>query len=72
MEETIDELFPAIADAVRAILGELRTVVRAAIPDATELFYHGALEYGQTPRPSTFYSTLNRGTAMFTLASTRA
>ena len=46
MEETIDELFPTTPDAVRAILAEVRRVVRDAIPGATETFYHGALGYG--------------------------
>ena len=46
MEETIDELFPTTPDTVRAILAEVRRVVCAAIPDATESFYHGALGYG--------------------------
>jgi hypothetical protein len=46
MEETIDELFPSTSDAVRAILAEVRRVVRDAIPGATETFYHGALGYG--------------------------
>src|SRR5690348_5084951 len=46
MEETIDELFPTTSDAVRAILAEVRRLVRDAIPGATETFYHGALAYG--------------------------
>jgi hypothetical protein len=46
VEETIDQLFPTAPDAVRAILAEVRRVVRDAVPDATETFYHGALGYG--------------------------
>lgn len=48
MEETVDELFPTTPAAVRAILAELRLMVRDTLPDATELFYHGALGYGAT------------------------
>jgi hypothetical protein len=46
MEETIEEIFPSRRDAVRAILAEVRRVVRDAVPGATETFYHGALGYG--------------------------
>ena len=46
MDETIDELFPTMPDAVRAILAEVRRVVRDAIPGAIETLYHGALGYG--------------------------
>ncbi len=48
MKETIDELFPTTPDAVRAILGQIREVVRDTLPEATEIFYHGALGYGPT------------------------
>ena len=48
MEETVDELFPTTPAAVRAILAELRRMVRETLPDATEIFYHGALGYGAT------------------------
>ncbi len=48
MEETVDELFPTTPAAVRAILAELRRVVRDTLPNATEIFYHGALGYGAT------------------------
>ena len=32
MEETVDELFPTTPDAVRAILAEVRRIVRATVP----------------------------------------
>ncbi|HEU4783057.1 MAG TPA: DUF1801 domain-containing protein [Ktedonobacterales bacterium] len=48
MEETVDELFPITPAAVRAILAELRRVVRDILPNANEIFYHGALGYGAT------------------------
>src|SRR5262245_1062842 len=46
MEENVEEIFPSTPDAVRAILAEVRRVVRDAVPGATENFYHGALGYG--------------------------
>lgn len=48
MEKTIDELFPTTPVAIRAILAEIRRVVCDALPDATEILYHGALGYGPT------------------------
>jgi hypothetical protein len=48
MDETVDELFPTAPAAVRAILAELQRLVRDTLPDATEIFYHGALGYGPT------------------------
>jgi hypothetical protein len=48
MEATIDELFPTTPLAVRAILAEIRRMVCDALPDATEILYHGALGYGPT------------------------
>lgn len=45
MEETVDELFPITLADVRAILMEIRRMVRATLPDATEILYHGALAY---------------------------
>ena len=48
MTETVEELFPSTPDGVRAILVHLRKMVRDALPDATEIFYHGALGYGPT------------------------
>ena len=45
MEETVDELFPITPADVRAILTEIRRMVRATLPDATEILYHGALAY---------------------------
>ncbi|HEX5439820.1 MAG TPA: DUF1801 domain-containing protein [Ktedonobacterales bacterium] len=48
MKETVDELFPTTSPAVRAILAELRRMVRETLPDTTEIFYHGALGYGAT------------------------
>jgi hypothetical protein len=38
--------FPTTSGAVRAILAEVRKLVRDTIPGATETFYHGALGYG--------------------------
>jgi hypothetical protein len=46
VEETIDELFSTTSETVRALLAEVRKLVRDAIPEATETFYHGALGYG--------------------------
>ncbi len=48
MEETVDELFPTTSPTVRDILAELRRMVRETLPDAAEIFYHGALGYGST------------------------
>jgi hypothetical protein len=48
MRESIAELFPDASEAVREIIGRLRALVRAAAPEATEIFYHGALGYGPT------------------------
>jgi Domain of unknown function (DU1801) len=48
MKETIEELFPSTPDTVRCILVQVRQMLRDAIPDATEIFYHGALGYGPT------------------------
>ena len=48
MEETVDELFLTTFPAVRAILAALRRMVRDTLPDATDIFYHGALGYGRT------------------------
>ena len=45
MQETVDELFPATPADVRAILAEIRRMVRATLPEATEIVYHGALAY---------------------------
>ena len=45
MEETVDELFPITPADVRANLTEIRRMVRATLPDATEILYHGALAY---------------------------
>jgi hypothetical protein len=49
MDETIDDLFPTTPEAVRAILVEVRRLVRETLPEATEIFYHGALGYIPTP-----------------------
>jgi hypothetical protein len=49
MDETIDDLFPTTPEAVRAILAQVRRLVREALPEATEIFYHGALGYVLTP-----------------------
>lgn len=48
MKETVEELFPSTPDGVRAILVQIRKMVRDALPDATEIFYHGALGYSPT------------------------
>jgi putative transposase len=40
---------PAECQDVRAILIEIRRMVRDALPDTTEIFYHGALGYIPTP-----------------------
>ena len=48
MNETSEELFPNTPDAVRAILAQIRHVVRGALPEATEIFQYGALGYGPT------------------------
>lgn len=48
MDETIDDLFPTATEAVRDILTHVRRLVRDAVPEATEIFYHGALGYGAT------------------------
>jgi hypothetical protein len=42
----VRELYPDATDEVRAILEELRALVRAQLPDAHEVFYHQALGYG--------------------------
>jgi hypothetical protein len=49
MDESIDDLFPTTPEAVRAILGQVRHLVRDTFPKATEIFYHGALGYIPTP-----------------------
>lgn len=49
MDEAIDDLFPTTPEAVRAILVQVRHLVRHALPEATEIFYHGALGYIPTP-----------------------
>jgi hypothetical protein len=46
MEETIDDLFPSTPETVRTILVHVRKMVRDALPDAIEIFYHSALGYG--------------------------
>lgn len=43
---SLRELYPDTTDEVRAIIKELRAVVRAQLPDAHEVYYHGALGYG--------------------------
>src|SRR5215469_9136308 len=48
MEETAQELFPSTPDDIRAILVQIRGMVRDTLPDAIEIFYHGALGYGPT------------------------
>lgn len=46
MNESIDELFPSTSAEVRDLLRAVQAMVQTAIPDATEIFYHGALGYG--------------------------
>jgi hypothetical protein len=48
MDETVDELFPTTSGAVRAILSHVRKLIRDTVPEAREIFYHGALGYGPT------------------------
>jgi hypothetical protein len=43
---SVQELYPESTAHVQAILQELRELVRATLPDAHEVFYHGALGYG--------------------------
>jgi hypothetical protein len=45
-DRSLHELYPDATDEVRAIIKELRAIVRAQLPDAHESFYHGALGYG--------------------------
>jgi hypothetical protein len=46
MNASIDELFPSTSTEVKALLQAVRSMVQSAIPEATEMFYHGALGYG--------------------------
>jgi hypothetical protein len=48
MNESIDELFPDTSAEVKSLLQQVRSMVQAAIPEATEILYHGALGYGPT------------------------
>jgi hypothetical protein len=45
-DRSVQELYPGAADEVRAIIEEVRAIVRAQLPDAHEVYYHGALGYG--------------------------
>jgi hypothetical protein len=45
-ERSLQELYPDATGEVRAIIKELRAIVRAQLPDAHEVYYHGALGYG--------------------------
>jgi hypothetical protein len=44
--KSLRELYPDTTDEVRAIIQELRAIVRGQLPDAREGFFHGALGYG--------------------------
>jgi hypothetical protein len=48
MDQSVDDLFPTTPATVRAILAELRHLVRDTFPKATEIFYHGAIGYVPT------------------------
>ena len=48
MNESMEQLYPHTPEAVRAIIKRVRTMVQAAIPEATEIFYHSAFGYGTT------------------------
>jgi hypothetical protein len=48
MNESIDELFPNTPTEVKTLLLAVRSTVQTAIPEAVEIFYHGALGYGPT------------------------
>jgi hypothetical protein len=48
LPETIAELFPSAPDEVRAIIASLQSTARATMPEALEVFHHGALGYGAT------------------------
>jgi hypothetical protein len=65
MNATVEELFPDIADEVRGIITAIRTMVRDAVPEATEILYHGALGYGPTSSgfDRILYVTAQRGYA---------
>lgn len=52
MDQTIDDLFPTAPTSVRAILAPVRRLVRDAVPEATEICYHGSLAYIPTPSGS--------------------
>jgi hypothetical protein len=45
-DRSVRELYPVATDEVRAIIEEVRAIVRAELPDAQEVYYHGALGYG--------------------------
>jgi hypothetical protein len=45
-DRSLGELYPDTTDEVRTIIKQLRAVVRAQLPDAHEVYYHGALGYG--------------------------
>ena len=48
MNESIDELFPSTSAEVRDLLRAVQAMVQTAIPEATEILYHGALGYSVT------------------------
>jgi hypothetical protein len=45
-DRPLQELYPDATHEVRSIIKELRAIVRAQLPDAHEVYYHGALGYG--------------------------
>jgi hypothetical protein len=46
VDMSLEELYPDATDEVRAIVGELRALVRGMVPDAHEVFFHRILGYG--------------------------
>jgi hypothetical protein len=49
MDDALDDRFPTTPEAVRAILAQVRHLVRNTLPEATEIVYHGTLGYIPTP-----------------------
>ena len=48
MGKSLEVLYPNATAEVQAIIAHLRALVRSTAPEATEVFYHGALGYGPT------------------------
>ncbi len=55
MDQAIEELFPTTTPFVRAILAQVRRMVREVLPEATEICYHEALGMVQLPRDLTAF-----------------